>query len=207
MISPFSTLRIIAREYVRAHLDPNLLQTFTNTVLGLPYNIDNAMKVDFGKYEDRVEFYEKIPNGVLMLVLGVDVQLDWIETALWGVGFDNEMWFMERNIIYGQTLYSDPWEKLFEYINKPFYHESGVEMFINAAGIDTGFRTDIVYAFVKNSRNRNARTIFFPTRGSNRKMNDIAKVTYNRSQDIRRIDVGTDVVKSMISQKIGRAHV
>ena len=81
---------------------------------------------------------------------GVDVQEDRLELGVMGWGPGEESWWIERQIFYGDTSQPGVWEDLALVLtNQQYETEDGRRIRINATGIDTGFRTDTVYDFVK----------------------------------------------------------
>lgn len=107
--------------------------------------------VEVNGLHDRCEEYEaEVPEGVYLITAGVDTQDDRYEVEVVGHGKDSETWSIDFNIINGDPKDPETGKALDEYLDSTFVHESGAEMKIFAAAIDTGgHRTNVVYEFCK----------------------------------------------------------
>ena len=76
------------------------LQTFWNTILGLPWKVSEET-VAVETLRARLEEWERglCPLGVLLLVCGVDYQDNRVEAFIWGYGPLRERWLVERVVI------------------------------------------------------------------------------------------------------------
>jgi phage terminase large subunit GpA-like protein len=139
------------------------LEVFTNTVLG-----DVWKPVEQIQYEQLAWLLEsypvQVPDGVIVLTAGVDIQKDRIEVEVVGWGFNNESWSIDYRVFEGQTgvdistdFEDDPdleplsgvWEELAEYLSSSFAG-SGTQTFrIQCVAIDSGYLTTRVYKFCK----------------------------------------------------------
>lgn len=131
---------------------PETLQVFVNSEMGEAWE-DSGEVLDPTSLEARAEDYElePMPNGVLVLVAGVDCQVDRLEMELLGVGLDSESWSLDYYRIPGDP--SNPadicWRDLEQILLRRYRHRSGSTLPISAACIDSGDgnSTDAVYAF------------------------------------------------------------
>ena len=73
------------REFLEAKDRPELLQVFVNTVLGETFAVTGE-RVEAGPLVHRAEAYdgESLPDEVLVVTAGVDVQDDRLEVQLIG---------------------------------------------------------------------------------------------------------------------------
>ena len=123
--SPWSSFGEIAEAYLDSYQLPDLYEQFINEVLGLPYKEDAAADVDEEMLLNRREDYSEIPDDVLCLTCGVDIQDDRIETELVGHGLDGENWSVEKRIFYGLTSKKEVWKLLDDYLLSSYETESG----------------------------------------------------------------------------------
>ena len=91
-----------------------------------------------------------MPDDVLVLVAGVDVQDDRLEAEIIGYGENEESWGVDYKVIWGDPGQPDTWERLDALLLKQYKHTKGHMLPIAAAGIDSGGHfTKEVYDFCK----------------------------------------------------------
>lgn len=82
------------------------------------------------------------PSGVRKVFLTCDVQADHLVVVIRGWGVEMESWLIQRLDIYGDTSQPEVWDKLSQLV------DAGVDWKpINAVAVDSGFRTEMVYAW------------------------------------------------------------
>lgn len=140
----------MAQEWVDAQGNPDLMVSFTNTALGMEYEEAGDMPQDEALY-DRREPYAigSVPNGVILLTCGVDVQGDRLEAEVHGWGRYRERWVIDRKVITGKPQEDSVWDELEEYITSSFKRVDGRDMVIKRVGIDSGYETSRVYSFCR----------------------------------------------------------
>jgi len=52
------------------------------------------------------------PEGVVLLLMAVDVQDTWLETTVWGFGRGEEMWRIWHQKVEGSPAYDDVWQQI-----------------------------------------------------------------------------------------------
>jgi phage terminase large subunit GpA-like protein len=156
LYSPWATWSEIATAFVRAKRLPETLKTFINTVLGETWE-EAGTTVEPGSLLERREQYgpENIPDGVLLLTVGGDVQDDRVELQLIGWGADEESWPVEQKVFRGDPGKPALWAEVDQYLSRTFTTEDGRELFVEAACIDSGgHHTQAVYQFVVSRKRR-----------------------------------------------------
>jgi phage terminase large subunit GpA-like protein len=135
------------------------MHTFENTTLGQPVDPVKGEGVETHTLLARIEHYPTaieaadgggfvVPMGACCLTAGIDVQDDRLEMLVIGWGVGEESWLIDRHVIPGNTEKPEPWEELDRLRDTPYRHESGVQLMIQAACIDSaGHRTHIVYDY------------------------------------------------------------
>jgi phage terminase large subunit GpA-like protein len=157
LYSPWVTFAEIVREFSAAKHSPELLQVWTNTVLGEPWE-EEGQQADDGALLSRREVYGPIvPEGAGLLTAGVDVQGDRLEVEVLAWGLASETWSMETRVIPGDPTKPEVWSDLNDYLLWPWQHECGQQIRVVCACVDSGYLTDEVYKFV---RPRAARRVF-----------------------------------------------
>jgi len=143
--SPQTTWTAIVRQFLgclraKEGGDKAPLEGFVNETLGETWE-DEADKTDVSELIRRAEDYplRHVPEGGLQLVSGVDTQDDRWEVATYAIGRDEESWCVDYSVIYGNPADENEWDaKVGAYLMAPCTHANGSQMFIHAAGVDTG---------------------------------------------------------------------
>jgi phage terminase large subunit GpA-like protein len=100
---------------------------------------------------DRREEYRigSVPAGGLFLTAGIDVQKDRIEMEVVAWGRGKESWSVDYQVLEGKTAESPVWAKLTKVLETHYPTCSGVTLPIVRFGIDSGYATPEVYAWVR----------------------------------------------------------
>ena len=161
--SPNVTWTDIVKEFLSAKNNRLKLKAFTNEVLARTWEEDYE-KSDTSMMMDRRESYRaQVPNDVLVLTLGADVQKNRIECEVIGWCKNYESYAIEYKKFFGDTTQPEVWEQFREYIlAKSWYREDGSTMGIYAGCIDAGYLTNIVTQFCKPLYNKR----IFATQGA-----------------------------------------
>lgn len=168
LYSPFITVVELAQKWIESKDAPETKQTFYNTQLGLPYAADVSKAIDAHWLAQRRERYPSIdgksvlPDGVLVVTAGLDVQSGSdktegrIECEVVGWGLDEESWSIETEVFYGDPAKPEVWKNVDAFLQKPWKHVRGFDLYIAAACIDSGGgATQEVYNFCRPRQFRN----------------------------------------------------
>jgi phage terminase large subunit GpA-like protein len=180
------------------------LMVWVNTFLAETWE-DEAENIEGSHIFKRREDYltpAGIPNGVLLVTAGVDVQGDRLEAEAIGWGDGEESWGLGVKVFPGNPLSPGVWRDLDEWLTSESWRRvDGVTLRIASAGIDTGGQvggegwSDTVHGFCKP---RFARRIY-AVKGSNVAGRPIAANPIRGNR--RRCPVfmiGTDTAKGLI---------
>lgn len=137
------------------------LKVFINTVLGETWSETQRRIEPHGLIKRKEKYAAEVPQGVVVLTAGADVQEDRIECEIVGWGRHEENWSISYDIFSGDTERESVWELLDQHLSKLWHHESGIDMQVACTGIDSGFRAKVVYEFCKTREFRR----IFPTKG------------------------------------------
>lgn len=183
---------------------PLELQVFINTVLGEPFE-DRGERPKIEALLTRNRTYKKgfLPEDAkpYFLTLGADVQggaNSRIEYEIVAWGHNKESWSIDFGIIPGDTadLYNECWNGLRSVIEG---EHAGKKIMLS--GIDSGFRTEIVYQFCDSMGNN-----VFPVMGTENltKGRDYIKFFQVQGHGLQRININTDLLKQEIYQNLAK---
>jgi len=178
MVRPMATL---VDRFLRAkRKGPMALQVFINTQLGEWWDLREGDLVQAQGLAARREPYVKVPNGVGLLVAGVDVQDDRLELQILGLGEGEEAWVIAREVIPGNLAMADPWNRLEAILRADYPREDGGVMNLRAVACDIGGHfTKQVYLFAKRPA---LRGFVFPVKGATRPQQRLALRSKGRAR-------------------------
>jgi len=141
-----------AHDYVKAARtgDPGEIQSAINTGLGELYRI----RGDAPPWENVREcaagyMLGDVPEDVLMLTCGVDVQQNRLVYGVRGWGEGMTSWLVDRGELWGETDQPGVWRALANLLDSQ-YSDLGIALML----VDEGFRTNEVYEFCRQHRGR-----------------------------------------------------
>lgn len=201
LYSPFRTWVELVEDFLEAKKSPELLQTFVNTTLGECWEVEQGEVVDSELLMSRCEQYndEAIPQEVLAITAGIDLQQDRLEVQVIGWGHNYEAWVLEYQILWGNPATQEVWQDLDTFLKKSYTREDGRKININATCIDSGHMTDQVYTY---TRGKNQRRIF-AIKGASQSGKPIAsKPTFVGRRRTALYVVGGDTAKDFIHARL-----
>ncbi len=148
------------RDIVQSFLDKKAagdLQTFVNVSLAETWE-EQGEQVDSTGLMARAEPYPAdVPAGGVVLTAGIDMQEDRleVETVAWGLG--EESWSVDYSVLWGDPMHGDVWSDLDDYLGRTWRHESGAQLTLNGACLDTGGGkgyTQAAYDYAKGKQGR-----------------------------------------------------
>src|SRR5512132_1835216 len=138
----------LAAEFLRAKHDTDELRTFVNTILGQGWR-DEGEEVDGALLHGRGEPFslESIPEEVLCITAGVDVQDDRLECTIVGWTRTGDALVLDHILLWGSPDEESTWAELDPLLRTKWRHPFGGQIGIDATAVDSGAWTDKVYAF------------------------------------------------------------
>lgn len=155
--SPAADWGVLVREHAEAldamrRGDPDAMQTFHNTVLGLPWedtlagklNADGLAKRRLDTAAGNGYALGSVPDGVLMITAGVDVQGgggafgERLVVTLWGWGRGEEAWHLGHWEIDGDPQQAETLNQLDQFAETKWLTANGAELQMVLGGIDDG---------------------------------------------------------------------
>lgn len=151
LVSPLANARwgILATEFLKAQGDPTKLQVFRNTILAEGWR-EPGEELDEADLVARRETFslDAIPQEVLLITCGVDVQGDRLEATILGHAKDGELFILGHEVIWGAPADDETWLELDQLLQRQWRHPYGNMISIDATAIDSGGHwTESVYQF------------------------------------------------------------
>lgn len=215
LLSPYTTVVALAAEWLQAAESPEDKLTFRNTKLGEPADtetlIENVHVADL--MARRENFPDKLPNEIVGLFAGVDVQTGSdvsdgsLHCYVWGYAVDRQMWSVYTKILTGDVRLPAIWDQLDEILLYRFEHEAGGRMVIAAAAIDAG-DGKISETVVNFCRARRARNVFAIKGASDRssaswgELWPAAKAERSRKSGFRVKVIGSNAAKMAVYNRL-----
>ena len=182
--------------------DIEKLKTFVNTALGEPWEERGEAADDNVLLSRRERYNADLPDGVLLVTAGVDVQDDRLEIEITGWGKGYESWGILYKKINGSPELDSTWDKLEQFLDTELYFENGNSLLIAATCIDTGghFTTE-VYKFLKRME-RKQKKIFGIKGMGGEGIPLINKVSTNNVEKVRIFILGVDSGKEILMTRL-----
>lgn len=160
LASPWQPLYILVQKWLEAQESTEKLKTFINTQLAETWK-ERGEKPDYMRLYERREQYHpnEIPEGVVFLTAGADVQKDRIEVEIVGWGRDKQSWSIDYRVIMGQTHLKETWDNLTDLLNEKWRNTNGLDLEIQMLAVDSGFNTQHVYEWVRDKSAARVRAI------------------------------------------------
>jgi len=200
LYSPWTPLADAARDFLVAKKSPETLRVFVNTYLAETWE-DEGVTIKDIRFDDREEeFGANIPDDIVVITAGVDVQDDRLELELVGWGRDEESWSLDYKTLYGDPSTPHLWNDLDNILKASYTTESGRQLGIRAACVDSGGHyTQAVYNFV---RPREGRRIFAIKGMAGEQRPLVGRPSKNNIGKIKLFTVGTFPIKELIFSRL-----
>ena len=138
----WTSWELIRDEFLRAKEDPLLLKGWVNKRAAEAWEDEAVARVNAEGLLGRVatDGHEggKVPEGVLLLLMAVDVQDTWLETTVWGVGRGEELWRIWHGKVEGDPAQDAVWNQIETIRVTEWPRAGGGVMKVRHCGVDTG---------------------------------------------------------------------
>ena len=192
LYSPWISLEEAAKEFLSAKKMPETLRVFVNTYLGESWEDEGERIDDLGLFKRKEEY--TVPDEVVLITAGVDIQDDRIEMEVVGWGLDEESWSLDYLRIYGDPSAPNIWNELDTHLSKTYN-----DMRIISCCIDSGHHTNQVYKFCKP---RLARRIFAIKGQAGDAKTIVGRSSRNNIMRCPLFPVGVDTAKELIYSRL-----
>ena len=160
LASTFVGWKEIVTKFIEAkialdHGNPEQMKVWVNTELGETWEERGIQLEDIELFNRREIYAAEVPDDVLYLTAGVDVQDDRFEVEVVGWGEGTESWGVRYQKIFGDMLSDQVWDDLDNFLLRTWHKADGTAYPLLATCIDSGgHHTDEVYRFAKERLNR-----------------------------------------------------
>ena len=206
LYSPWANLFELVEKFLKAHntRDKQGLQEFVNLKLGEVWNEENLDSEEWKRLYMRREFYpaDTLPEGVLLLTAGADVQRDRVEISVYGWGCGRERWGILHKIIFGRFENPDTQRQIDDLIlHTNFTLSTGAQTRIICTFIDSGDgeNTNEIYKF---TRPRESARVFAIKGRGGIGLPLIAPPTKNNTAGATLFNLGVDSGKSIVMNNL-----
>ncbi len=202
LYSPWQTFADVVQEFLDKKDHPETLKTFINLQLGECFEDRTGEKIDQSGLMARREQWDHVPEDVVLITAGVDVQGDRLEVSIIGYTAKDQSRVLHHLRLYGNPGEPKIWQTLDDLLLQPLMTETGALMSIRAACIDSGgHHTQEVYKFCGERAGRRVMAIkgragalpIWPTKLSRKKLK------HGASLHIIGVDTAKDVIHSSLS--------
>jgi len=152
--SPNASWGQLAQEFVEANAaGREELKTFVNTALGETW-VERGDAPEWERLYARRELYKAgtVPEGVLFVTIGVDVQKASLIYEVVGWGRGKESWSIDAGVLEGDTSDTSPagpWPELAVILDRAYRTPGGIELAAQRMAVDSGAYTQTVYGWCR----------------------------------------------------------
>ena len=206
LYSPWVNLHALVEEFTNAMKDRDKagLMEFINLKLGEPWD-ERAGEEDIWEHlHRRREYYKNdtiLPNGVLVLTAGVDVQRDRIECTIYGWGNGKECWGIEHRILYGSPEDPNTWQQLDGVLQQQRCIENGSPIPISCVCVDSGDGAYTSYVYRYTKAREHLRYFSIKGRGG-ADVPFISNPSKNNTEGATLFSLGVDSGKSLVMSRL-----
>jgi phage terminase large subunit GpA-like protein len=201
LYSPWTPLSEGVREFLSVKKNPEQLRVWTNTYLAELWEDAGERLEDF-ELAERREPMPKVPDDVVVLTAGVDVQDNRLEISVigWSGKGDDESYVIDHKTIFGDPSTPQLWTDLDSLINTQYETESGRNIAIRSACVDSGGHfTNAVYQYCKRNMGRR----IFAIKGVGGEGKPIAgRPTRNNVAKCPLFSIGVDNIKDIVFARL-----
>ena len=205
LASMFVEWREIVEKFITANDEKKkgnieLLKVWTNTEMGQTWEEEGEQIETDDLYKRREKYNCEVPEEVLVLTAGVDVQDDRFEVEVVGWGVEKESWGIRYQAIYGDLKLKPVWNELDTFLSQTFTTADGRRLKIICTCMDSGghFATQ-VYRFCKE---RMARRVFAIKGKGGADVPYFNRPTKNNNVKAPLFTIGVDTGKAILYQRL-----
>ncbi len=200
LYSPWTPLEDSVRDFLASKRDPMRLKTWVNTFLGETWEEQGEQLDEYDLLNRREDWGDELPEDVLLLTAGVDVQDDRIEYEVIGWGRGEESWSIEYGTLYGDPSTTELWARLDGVLQKTRSHPISGEMVVRASCVDSGGHyTQQVYNYC---RLRAGKRVFAVKGIGGEGKPIVGRPTKNNIGKINLFLIGVDTAKELVYSRL-----
>lgn len=181
------------------------MKTWINTTLGETWEEKGDAADEDVLLKRRERYTADLPDGVLLVTAGVDVQDDRFEVEVTGWGKGYESWGILYRKIPCDPEKEESWDKLEKFLDMELYFENKNSLLIACTCIDTGgHHTTEAYKFLKKMERKQKRIFGIKGMGGEG-IPLIYKVSTNNIEKVRILLLGVDSGKELLTMRLKTA--
>jgi phage terminase large subunit GpA-like protein len=190
----------LAAKWLEVKDDAERRKPFFNTKLGLLY-VASMGDIDAAALGRRREEWDaEVPSIVGVLTAGIDVQGDRIEVEVRGWADKEESVLVKLERFYGDPEEDDVWNRARTLLDKQWTHESGAQITISACMVDSGYKQDAVFRFVKSMPGRNV----FASKGVDDAKAPLSRASRANRDKVKVFTINPVTFKDILFQRLKR---
>jgi len=185
------------------------LKTIINTRLAETWEEKGDKVADDQFSGDRLDDYhtDAIPNEVLMVTFGADVQggkNSRIEVEFTGWGVGEESWSLDYVVIPGDPGDDDIWQHLDDQTLRKFVRQDGIVLPVSGGMIDSGYLPGRVFQFTRPRKRRN----IYATKGKAQYSGPLLGKGSMQGDKIKALQfpINTDEAKETVFNRLNKIH-
>lgn len=175
-LSPWASWTDECKKFLDSKDDPEMLKTFYNLELGIPFEYKDTTAIPDALYMRREHYNAEVPNGVLVITIGIDTQGNRLEYEVKGWGRGEESWGLEYGVLPGRADEPEVWEMVDDLLDRQWHLENGRTMRAAVTFMDAGgnYWDDVMEQCYKR-RHRH----IYPIKGDNKDSGPLVRHTKN----------------------------
>ncbi len=194
-----------AQKEMKEHGDVEKMKVWINTALGETWEEKGEAADEDALLRRRERYTADLPEGVLLVTAGVDVQDNRFEVEITGWGKGYESWGILYRKIPGDLEKEETWDKLERFLEMELYFENKNSLLIACTCIDTGgHHTTEAYKFLKKME-RKQKLIFGIKGMGGEGIPLVNKVSTNNIEKVKIFLLGVDSGKEILMTRLRTA--
>lgn len=196
LCSPWSPLEGMVRDFLQAKKLPETLRVFVNVTLGETWEEEGESVAEMEIANHREEYGDKLPDEIVFLTAGVDVQNDRLEVETLGHARDLETFSVAFHTLYGDPASAAVWNDLDGILSLEYETYDGRSLGVKATAVDSGgHHTQAVYKYCKP---RLSRRVFAIKGVGGEGKPPVGRPSTNNNMKCKLFPVGVDTIKEMV---------
>lgn len=191
-----------ANRELKEHGDVEKMKVWINTTLGETWEEKGEAADEDVLLKRRERYTADLPDGVLLVTAGVDVQDDRFEVEITGWGKGYESWGILYRKIPGDMEKEETWDKLERFLDMELYFENKNSLLIACTCIDTGGHfTTQAYKFLKKMEKKQKRIFGIKGMGGEG-IPLVNKISTNNIEKVKIFLLGVDSGKEILMTRL-----
>lgn len=191
-----------ANRELKEHGDVGKMKVWINTTLGETWEEKGEAADEDVLLKRRERYTADLPDGVLLVTAGVDVQDDRFEVEITGWGKGYESWGILYRKIPGDMEKEETWDKLERFLDMELYFENKNSLLIACTCIDTGGHfTTQAYKFLKKMEKKQKRIFGIKGMGGEG-IPLVNKISTNNIEKVKIFLLGVDSGKEILMTRL-----